>query len=80
MCRRFCVGQILQESQSSTSRSQQVQTEDIDIVVIAADVDDYRAGVVAQHRIMLRLKPEATAEEVVAQLWQMFPDKSAAIQ
>lgn len=56
------------------------ETENIDIVVIAADVDDYSAGVIAQHRMTLRLKPEATAKEVTAQLWQMFPDKSAAIQ
>lgn len=52
------------------------ETENIDIVVIAADVDDYRAGVIAEHRITLRLKPEATAKEVIEELWQMFPDKS----
>lgn len=45
-------------------------------MVIAADVDDYRAGVIAEHRITLRLKPEATAKEVIEELWQMFPDKS----
>lgn len=56
------------------------ESEKIDIVVIAADVDDYRAGVIAEHRITLRLKPEATAKEVIAELWQMFPDRSAAIQ
>lgn len=56
------------------------ETEKIDIVVIAADVDDYRAGVIAQHQIALRLKPEAIAKDVITELWQMFPDKSAAIQ
>lgn len=56
------------------------ETENIDIVVIAADVDDYGAGVIAQHRITLRLKPNAKAKEVIAELWQMFPNKSATIQ
>lgn len=52
------------------------ETGNIDIVVIAADVDDYRAGVITEHRITLRLKPEAIAKDVITELWQMFPDKS----
>lgn len=56
------------------------ETEQIEIVVIDASVDDRRAQVIQQHHVTIRLKPEATASELISELWQLLPDKAVRIQ
>ena len=52
--------------------------ERIDVIVIAADMEDFTE---AQLRyITIRLKPEATAKELIWELVQLFPDKPVSIQ
>ena len=46
--------------------------EDVDCVVIASDVSDEPARVVAEHSVTLRLRPEATAADVLWELSQLF--------
>jgi hypothetical protein len=52
----------------------------IDAVVIAAEVED--ADVVETHlrHFTIRMKPEATAKELIWELFQLFPNKAATIQ
>lgn len=45
---------------------------DIDCVVIASDVSDEAARVVAEHSVTLRLRPDAIAADVVWELSQLF--------
>src|SRR5437588_11662235 len=51
------------------------ETENIEIVVIDADVDDHRANEIQHHQMTLRLSPETNAKELIAELWQMFPGR-----
>jgi len=56
------------------------ETEKTDFVVIAAEVEDSRAKEI-QHRVTsLRLTPKTEVKELIAELWQMFPDKVAKVQ
>jgi hypothetical protein len=56
------------------------ETEDVDVVVIGADVEDPDVVEAQMRRITLRLKPEATAKDVVWELSQLFPQPGGAIQ
>ena len=54
--------------------------QNIDAVVIGADVTDPDVVEVQMRRVTIRLKSESTAQELIAELWQLFPDKKAMIQ
>jgi hypothetical protein len=55
-------------------------TEKIDIVVITADIAEYRTHEIQSHHTTLRLKTEATIKELIDELWQMFPEKAGRVQ
>ena len=55
------------------------ETKQVSMVVIDASVEADRAKVIQQHHMTLHLKAEATAKDVIAELWQMFPDKAETI-
>jgi hypothetical protein len=47
----------------------------VDVIVIASDIDDEM--VEAQlHHLTIRLKPEASAKELIWELSNLFPDKT----
>ena len=52
------------------------EQHDIDVVVIAPDVEDAEIVEVQMRRTTLTLKPGATAKDVVWQLAQLFPSAS----
>jgi len=56
------------------------ETEDVDVVVIAPDVEDADMIEAQMRRMTIKLKSEATAKELVWQLFQLFPDKTARVQ
>lgn len=56
------------------------ETQDIDVIVIGADVKDTDVIEAQMRRITLRLKPEATAKELIWELSQLFPDCPARVQ
>jgi hypothetical protein len=56
------------------------EQEDVDVVVIGADVEGPDLIEVQMRRITLRLKPEATAKDVVWELSQLFPQAGSAVQ
>jgi len=56
------------------------ETEDIRMVIITSDVDEERCRILQQRLPTMVLKPEATASDVIAALWDLFPNNSAAIQ
>jgi hypothetical protein len=50
------------------------------MVIITSDVDEERCRILQQRLPTMVLKPEATASDVIAALWDLFPNNSAAIQ
>lgn len=56
------------------------ETERIDIVVIAAEIQEQRAKEIKAHQIILHLKPAASSREIIAELWRVLPHKAATIQ
>lgn len=50
--------------------------QNIDVVVIAPDVDDADVIEVQMHRTTLTLKPGATTKDVMWELAQLFPSAS----
>src|ERR1700676_322303 len=56
------------------------ETEKIDIVVITADVEKYRATEIQHHVMTLRLKAEVTVKGLIAELWGLFPEKAVRVQ
>ena len=54
--------------------------QNISAVVIAADVAEQDVVEAQMRQITIKLKPESTAQELIAELWQLFPDKKAMIQ
>jgi hypothetical protein len=58
----------------------EVLHEDIDAILIGADVTDSDLIEVQLRNITIKLKPETTVRDVIAELWQLFPDKQVRIQ
>lgn len=56
------------------------ETEDIDAIFIGPDVEEPDLEGVQMRIVTLRLKPEATAKDVVWELSQLLPKKDGAIQ
>jgi hypothetical protein len=56
------------------------ETEKIDLVIVDSAVEEHRARVVQQHYPTLRLTPGTTTYEVIAELWQMLPERTSGIQ
>ena len=56
------------------------EAENVDIVLITAEIEEHRALEIQHHYMTLRLKPNATVKEIIAELWQLFPDKAATVQ
>lgn len=56
------------------------EAEDIDVVVIDADMEGKDVAEAQLRRITFRLKPEATAKDVVWELSQLFSQDDPAIQ
>lgn len=56
------------------------ETENVDAIVIGADVEDPDVVEAQMRRITIKLKPEATAKELIWELAQLFPDKAATVQ
>ena len=56
------------------------ETEKIEIVVIAADVEENRVTKIQHHVTILRLKPETTTQDIIAEFRQLFPDKRVSVQ
>lgn len=54
--------------------------ENIDAILIGADVADSEVIEVQLRNITIKLKPETTAKDLIAELWQLFPDKQVRIQ
>jgi len=56
------------------------ETEDVDVVLITAAVEEADIIEAQMRRMTIKLKPEATVKELVWMLSQLFPDKTAAVQ
>jgi len=56
------------------------ESQHVDAIVIGADVEDPDLIEVQMRCATLRLKPQATAGDVVWELAQLFPDNGARIQ
>jgi hypothetical protein len=56
------------------------ETEHIDAIVIAADVEDPEVIEAQMRHITITLKPHATVRELIWELSQLFPGKAATIQ
>lgn len=56
------------------------ETENVDAIVIGADVDDPEVVEAQMRRITIKLKPEATAKELIWELSQLFPDRTTTVQ
>lgn len=52
------------------------KTENVDAIVIAADVEDPDVVEAQMRRITIKLKPEATAKELIWELARLFPKGS----
>jgi hypothetical protein len=56
------------------------ETEDIDVIVIDADMEEPEVIEAQMRRITIKLKPEATAKELIWELSQLFPEGTQHIQ
>jgi hypothetical protein len=56
------------------------ETEDVDVVVICADVDDPDVVEAQMRRVTIRLKPDLTARDVIWELSQLFPAGPEKVQ
>jgi hypothetical protein len=56
------------------------ETEAVHVVVLKAEIEDARAADLKQRIMIIRLRPNATAGEVVRELWQLFPWGGSAVQ
>jgi hypothetical protein len=56
------------------------ETENADVIVIGADVDDPDVVEAQMRRITLRLKPDATAKDVIWELSQLLPRRAGVAQ
>ena len=56
------------------------ETENVDAIVIAPDVEAPDVVEAQMRRITIKLKPEATAKELIWQLLNLFPDKTTTVQ
>ena len=56
------------------------ETEEVNAVVIAADVDLPDLPEITQRFITFRLKPEATSKDVIWELSQLFPGDASRVQ
>jgi hypothetical protein len=54
--------------------------EQIDMVVIAPDIEDQEMVEVQLRRITIKMKPGSTAKDVLWELWNVFPDAEIRIQ
>ena len=52
----------------------------VDVVVIAPDIEDPDFAEAQLHHFTIQLKTEATAKELIWELSQLFPDKTATVQ
>jgi ABC-type nitrate/sulfonate/bicarbonate transport system ATPase subunit len=57
-----------------------LETEHIDVVVIAHDVVDPEIAEVQRRVVTLRLEPQATAKDVVWELSQLLPGEDVTLQ
>jgi hypothetical protein len=55
-------------------------SKNIDVVVIAAAVDESRCPGLKQHHLTIKLKPNTKTGDLIQTLWQMFPDKKTTVQ
>lgn len=51
-------------------------TENVDVIVIGAEVEDPDLVEAQLRRVTIRLKPEATVKELIWELSNLFPDKT----
>ena len=54
--------------------------QNIDAVVIGAEIADADVIEVQMRQITIRLEPETTSKDLIAELWQLFPDKQLWVQ
>ena len=55
-------------------------TEDVDVVLISAEVKDPDVIEAQMRRITIRLKPDAATKDLISELTQLFPQRHSAIQ
>jgi phosphonate transport system substrate-binding protein len=73
-------GHCVLEAQAVSEALYLCETENVDVIVIGADVEDPDVIEAQMRRITIKLKPEATVKELIWELSQLFPDKTATIQ
>jgi hypothetical protein len=56
------------------------ETENVDAIVIAADVEDPDVVEAQMRRITIKLKPVATVKKLLWELSKLFPDGAATVQ
>ncbi len=56
------------------------EREPVDAIVIGADLEDLDVVEAQMRRLTLRLKPGATARDVIGELPQLFPPMRTAVQ
>jgi hypothetical protein len=56
------------------------EEENVDIIIITAEVDDTRCAELKQHYVTIKLEPDAKINDVIGALWQLFRDKKVTIQ
>jgi hypothetical protein len=56
------------------------EKENIELIIITAEVDDARCAELNQHYVTIKLEPNTKINDVIGTLWQLFPDKRVTIQ
>ena len=56
------------------------ESENIDVIIVSADITEPRYTEIRQHYITIKLEPKAETREIVETLWQMFPDRRVTVQ
>lgn len=56
------------------------ETENIDLIIISAEVDGAALAELRQHYATMKLNSAVTSEELIEALWQLFPDRAATVQ
>lgn len=67
------------EAQAVSDALYLCESEGVDVMVVAPDVEDLDVTEVQMRRITIRLTPEATAKELIWELSQLFPGKTTTV-
>jgi len=73
-------GHLVHEALAVTEALYLCEHQRIDVIVIAGDIEDQDFAEAQVHYMTIRLKPEATAKQLVWELTQLFPASTETVQ